>query len=49
MKRKILQSIADAIITKLDTTKSETTFNFYLDMGLWFDEYCIHRYDIYLN
>jgi hypothetical protein len=49
MKRKILQSIADAIIYKLDTTKDENVFNFYIDMGLWLDEYCIYVHGIELK
>ena len=49
MKRKILQSIADSIINKLDTTKNESMFNFYLDMGFWLDDYCIYALDIELD
>ena len=49
MKTKILQSIADGIINKIDNAANLETFDFYYELGLWFDNFCINYFDIYLN
>ena len=49
MKKKIAQFIADGILVMLENSKSDKSFLFYLDMGLWFDEFCIDVLDIELD
>lgn len=49
MKEKILQSIADLIISKLSKTSDDNMFDFYLDLGFWFDGVCVNYFDIYLK
>ena len=49
MKTKLLQSIADGIIDKLDNATNLEIFDFYFELGLWFDNFCIKNFEIYLN
>ncbi len=37
MKRKILQSLADSIIKKIEKAENEQSINFYYEMGLTLD------------
>jgi hypothetical protein len=50
MKRKILQHLADYIIEKLENNiENDRVFYFYLEMGLWLDNYTVNVLDIYLD
>jgi len=50
MKRKILQYLADYIIERLeDSIGNERVFYFYLEMGMWLDNYAVNVLDIYLD
>lgn len=50
MKRKILQYLADYVIEKLETSlENDRMFNFYLEMGLWLDNYAVNVFNIYLD
>ena len=49
MKRKILQKIADRIISKLEKTTDDELFNFYLELGVWYDDFCINTFEVYLD
>lgn len=49
MKRKFLQSIVDSIIKKMENATHDEIFDFYLELGLWFDSFCINNMNIYLD
>lgn len=49
MKKKFLQSIADKIIEKLETTNEKELFDFYYELGMWFDSFCVNTLKIYLD
>lgn len=47
--KKFLQSMADNIIKKLETTSDGELFQFYLDMGQMLDYFAINYFNIYLD
>ena len=49
MKVKILQKFADLIITRLENSNDDDIFQFYYELGIWFDSLCINYFDIYLD
>jgi len=49
MKIKILQSIADGIIKKLANASNDETFDFYFELGMWFDSLCVNYFNLYLD
>lgn len=49
MKEKVLQSIADGLITKLANASHDDIFNFYFEMALWYDNFCIKNFNFYLT
>ena len=49
MKNKVLQSIADGIIKKLANASNDDMFNFYLEIGMWYDNFCVNTFDLYLD
>jgi hypothetical protein len=49
MINKTLQSIADKIIVKLAGASNDDIFNFYLELGMWYDDFCITYFDLYLD
>jgi hypothetical protein len=50
MRRKILQYLANYIIEALeDNIENERVFYFYLEMGMWLDNYAVNVFDIYLD
>lgn len=49
MKKKLLQKIADSLISRLEKSTDEETFNFYMEMALWLDLIAINQYNIYLD
>jgi|688.fasta_scaffold2295320_1 hypothetical protein len=49
MKIKILQSIANGIINRLENASHDDIFNFYLELGMWYDNFCIIYLDLYLD
>ena len=49
MINKTLQSIANKIIDKLANASNEDVFNFYLELGYWYDDFCINNFNLYLD
>ena len=49
MKQRLFQSIADFIIKKISTTDIPEVADFYLEVGFWFDGFCIDTFNIYLD
>lgn len=49
MKRKILQTIADAIVSVLEEVKDGEEFEFFYRLGCTFDAYCCVYLDTYLD
>ena len=49
MKRKILQSIGDSIIKNLEKADTQDMIDFYYEMGMSFNSFCIDYFDIYLD
>ena len=47
--KNFLQTIADHIIKKLETTSDAEMFQFYLDMGQMLDSIAVNYFDIYLD
>ena len=47
--KNFLQTIADHIIKKLETTSDDEMFQFYYDMGLMLNSFAINYFDIYLD
>ena len=38
----VKEDIADKIIEKLANTNNEDVFNFYLELGMWYNDFCIN-------
>ncbi len=49
MKRKLLQSIGDSILRGFEKTETNEMVEFYYELGMWFDMFCINYFDIYLE
>lgn len=49
MKRKILQKIANFIISQMEKTSDETTFISLYEIGLQFDNWCKYGFNIFLD
>jgi hypothetical protein len=53
LKRKFItyfsQSFADVIIIRLQNAETEDEFDFWFDMGVKLDAYCVNFHEIYLN
>lgn len=49
MKRKILQSLADFTINKLESANDEDVIQFYLKFGYWLNGVAVNYFDIYLD
>lgn len=54
LKQKFFQSIADYIIRRLESEMEyvsidDKVFNFYYEMGMWLDFYCLEYFNIELE
>lgn len=49
MKRKLLQSVADFILRKINKAESEDAIQFYYEFGIWIDRLAIDYFDISLE
>lgn len=49
MKRKVLQAIANMFIKVLENVNDPFMFEYYFNMAVWFNSYCVVMHDIYLN
>lgn len=49
LKIKVLQILADYVISMLEHTRSEAMFNYYFEIGAMINAYAIVYHDIYLD
>jgi hypothetical protein len=49
MKRKILQKFADMFIKKLESVSDDEMFEMYYDAALWYNNFCIYYFNVYLD
>lgn len=49
MKNKILQTIANTFIKLLSNINDPFMFEYYFNMAIWFNSYCIVFHDVYLD
>lgn len=49
MKQRLLQKFANSIIKRLEMASDDEMFYFYIEMGTWFNSFCVNYFDIYLD
>jgi hypothetical protein len=49
MKNKILQSIGNSILRGLEKTNNDEFARAYYDLGMWYDNFCIRYFNVYLD
>lgn len=49
MKTKVLQFIADTIITGLEQATDQRQIDAYYSLGIWFNSLCIDNFNTYLK
>lgn len=49
MFKNILQKIGDFIIDRIKNANEPDLVNFYYELGMWFNDFCINDLSIYLD
>lgn len=49
MKQKILQKLANMIINKMESVSDEEIFDMYYQSALWYNDFCIFYFNVYLD
>lgn len=49
MKDKVLQPFAELILRELNKSTNKDVINFYFELGIWFDNFCIKYFNLYLD
>jgi hypothetical protein len=49
IKEILLQKLADFIINRMESSKTNIEAQVWMDRGLWLDEFCIENFELYLE